>query len=151
MIRHGLRELQNYFWKQKFRIVYNKKFWFSFKFQNTKFLFVVTFDLICWSRCGLVGKFQNVHNHPLTPSFPRWSTHPLHHKKTNKWWNFNPCCWLDFCLPFSSFNFTTISFVIVGWDGITGSKVDGTSTIVSLAQVECSYANWATSNYEKLL
>jgi hypothetical protein len=57
MIRHGLRELGNYSWKQKFRIVCNKKSWFSFKFCSTKFLFVAAFNLICSSRCGVVGKF----------------------------------------------------------------------------------------------
>jgi len=60
MIRHGLKEFGNYSWKQKFRIVCNKKFWFSFRFHNTKFLFVVASDLICWGRCGLVGKSQSM-------------------------------------------------------------------------------------------
>ncbi len=60
MVRHGLKEFGNYSWKQKFRIVCNKKFWFSFRFSNTKFLFVVASELICWGRCGLVGKSQSM-------------------------------------------------------------------------------------------
>jgi hypothetical protein len=59
MIRHGLRELGNYFsWKQIFIIVCNKKSWFSFKFSSTKFLFIIAFDLIYWNRCGLVENLK---------------------------------------------------------------------------------------------
>jgi hypothetical protein len=97
MTKHGLRVLENYSWKQKFKIVCNKKYWFSFRFCNTKFLFVFASDLICWSKCGLVGKSQNIHNRLSTPSSPRWSTQPLHHKKTSKWQDLNPCQ-LDSCL-----------------------------------------------------
>ncbi len=74
-------ELGNYFWKQKFRTICNKKSWFSFRFCSTKFLFVIVFDLIWWNRCGLMGKSQNIHNCPSIPSSPRWSTQPLHHTK----------------------------------------------------------------------
>jgi hypothetical protein len=81
MIKHGLRELRNYSWKQKFKIVCNKKSWFSFRFHSTKFLFDVASDLICWGRCGMVGKSQNIHNCPSIPSSPKQSTQPLHHKK----------------------------------------------------------------------
>jgi hypothetical protein len=50
MIRHGLRELGNYSWKQKFKIVCKKKSWFSFKFCSTKFLFVAIFNPSHWNR-----------------------------------------------------------------------------------------------------
>jgi hypothetical protein len=81
MIRHGLRELGNYSWKQKFRTICNKKSWFSFRFYSTKFLFATASNFICQNRCGLMGKFQNIHNCPSIPSSPRWSTQPMHHKK----------------------------------------------------------------------
>jgi hypothetical protein len=51
MIRHGLKELGNY------------KSLVHLGFVTQRF-FVVVSDLICWNRCGLVGKFQNVHNRP---------------------------------------------------------------------------------------
>ncbi len=98
MIRHGLKVLGNYSWKHKFRTICNQKSWFSFRFCNTKFLFVVVFNLICSSRCSLVGKFQNLHNHLSIPSTLKQSTQPLHHIKTRRWWDLNPCCWLDSCL-----------------------------------------------------
>jgi len=44
-------------------------------------LFDVASDLICWGRCGMVAKSQNIHNLPSTPSSPKQSTQPLHHKK----------------------------------------------------------------------
>ncbi len=98
MIRHGLRELGNYSWKQKFRTICNKKSWSSFRFCSTKLLFATASNMICWSRCGLVGKFQNIHNRPSTPSSPRRSTQPMHHKRISKWRDLNPCCWSNFCL-----------------------------------------------------
>jgi hypothetical protein len=74
MIKHGFRKLKKYSWKLKFRIIYNKKFGFSFRFHSTKFLFYVASDIICWNRCGMVGNFQNVHNCPSKPSSPRQNT-----------------------------------------------------------------------------
>jgi hypothetical protein len=122
MIKHSLRELRNWFWKHKFKIVCNKEFWFSFRIHSIKFLFIVASNIICWSRCGLVGKFQNVHNCLSTPSSLRQSTQPLHHKKTNRWWNLNQCCWSNSCLQFSCFDFKTINLVATSWNGIIGRR-----------------------------
>jgi len=114
MSKHCLRELENYFWKQKFRTICNKMFLFSFRFCSTKFLFAIASNLTCWNRCGLVGKSQNVYNRPSMPPFLRQSTQPYTTKITNKWRDLNPCCWSDSCLHFSSFDFTIVNFVVLG-------------------------------------
>jgi hypothetical protein len=97
MIRHGLKVFGNYSWKYKFITICNKKSWFAFRFWSTKFLFVVAYNLSS-SRCSMVGKYQNLHNHFSIPSSLKQSTQPLHHKKRSRWWNLNPCCWSHSCL-----------------------------------------------------